>query len=454
MEKRGLSLKGVFVRYLLLSGGTCALLVLGWLFALALLINMEVVFPANAGAEGFSQAAPQVAQATAETFSPDLVPAPCRYVLLKDSQVLTSNAVGPYWEAARQYLAGESEGLTNRVLWYTQYYNAVRLADGAICLFQYDYAVHWCTSQMENTLPDFQTLYLLSLAAVCLCAIALFTRHYARLVAHDAAMLSAAGAKLAAGDVSASVAGTARLREFRQALDTMDGLRDELAHSLRSQWAMEQQRSEDMAALAHDLKTPLTIVTGNAELLAEEDLTDAQHREVEAVLRGAESARQYVDRLRSLAAAAQSVSPRTPVHLTDFAARCAQAGEGLCAPRKLHFVCTPPPDVVLEAREEELLRAVTNLLDNAARFAESRVTLEMRVADGFAHFCVQDDGPGFSPEALQKAGRSLFTSDAARPRDGHTGMGLRFARAVAEDHGGELILSSQNGGRAVLTAAL
>ena len=61
--------------------------------------------------------------------------------------------------------------------------------------------------------------------------------------------------------------------------------RQELARSLKAQWEMEQQRTDQIAALAHDLKTPLTVIGGNAELLAEEPLTAPQKDSVEAILR-------------------------------------------------------------------------------------------------------------------------------------------------------------------------
>ena len=83
---------------------------------------------------------------------------------------------------------------------------------------------------------------------------ALYTRRSARIVARDAALLTDAGAKLAAGDASELPANTAKVREFRRALDTMDRMRGQLAESLRAQWVLEQRRREDMACLAHDLK--------------------------------------------------------------------------------------------------------------------------------------------------------------------------------------------------------
>ena len=103
----------------------------------------------------------------------------------------------------------------------------------------------------------------------------------------------------------------------------------ELTDSLQSQWRMEQQRTEQIAALAHDLKTPLTVIQGNAELLEEDTLSDAQHAQLQAILRGTERARHYLAALRT-AGAAPAVQTSLASHaLTE---RLAQTARALCAP--------------------------------------------------------------------------------------------------------------------------
>lgn len=98
-----------------------------------------------------------------------------------------------------------------------------------------------------------------------------------------------------------------------------------------------------------------------------------------------------------------------------------------------------------------------NLLDNAARFTPEggAVRLSAYVEEAVLTVAVEDTGPGFSPEALARAGRGLYTGDASRPQDGHMGMGLTFARQVARRHGGTLTLSNTSrGARAALTLPL
>ena len=63
-------------------------------------------------------------------------------------------------------------------------------------------------------------------------------------------------------------------------------------------------------------------------------------------------------------------------------------------------------------------------------------------------FAVSDTGPGFTPEALHKAGQFLYT-DAARPGNGHQGLGLYLARSVAQAHGGKLALANTGTGAQV-----
>ena len=98
-----------------------------------------------------------------------------------------------------------------------------------------------------------------------------------------------------------------------------------------------------------------------------------------------------------------------------------------------------------------------NLLDNAARFtpAGGAVRLSAYVEGDVLTVAVEDSGPGFSPEALARAGRGFYTGDASRPREGHMGMGLTFARQTARRHGGTLELSNTGrGARAALTLPL
>ena len=93
------------------------------------------------------------------------------------------------------------------------------------------------------------------------------------------------------------------------------------------------------------------------------------------------------------------------------------------------------------ASEAELCRAVENLLDNGVRHTPrgGQLTLGLRREEKHLVFWVEDGGPGFTPEALVRAGEFLYT-EASRTDPSHQGLGLYFARQVAQAHGGRLVL--------------
>lgn len=132
---------------------------------------------------------------------------------------------------------------------------------------------------------------------------------------------------------------------------------------------------------------------------------------------------------------------RTDSHA--FVAALADTANALCRPAKLHFVLQEQWQGQFLCAAPELSRALENMLDNAVRYtpAGGTVTLDVSKAEDTLVFTVTDTGPGFTPEALHKAGQFLYT-DAARPCNGHQGLGLYLARSVAQAYGGKLVLAN------------
>ena len=102
-----------------------------------------------------------------------------------------------------------------------------------------------------------------------------------------------------------------------------------------------------------------------------------------------------------------------------------------------------------ESLTEALERAVLNLLHNAVRFARSRVSLSVCCREGMLVFAVRDDGPGFSAQALERAGRGMYTEEAQC--GSHLGLGLCTAARTARRSGGTLLLQNDAGACACLT---
>ena len=444
MAKRKLtSLRTVLLRYLLLCGGGCALILVLWWVIFMQLINIGFLLPAVASARACAEARETVAAVTAETFDSNQISDLCRWAVVQDDTVLQTNMTARQLKIALNSFHGGSGNLG-----YTQYQYDVKMADGNFCLLQYDYATPYADPALRRTLPDFQACYMLLLALLDIAWLGWQTHRTVRVVAAETARLHRAVDAIAAQQPERIDADGARLREFSATLQAMQTMGRELTDSLQSQWRMEQQRAEQIAALTHDLKTPLAVIQGNADLLAEDALSADQQTQVEAILRGTDRAQQYLAALRTACAppAAGETFPSHPLVST-----LAETARALCAPAGVQFVLDEQWQGTLCAAQCDLLRAAENLLDNAVRYTPRGGTITLLVTKEKQDFIlrVTDTGPGFTAEALARAGDLLYT-EAARSDTAHQGFGLYFARRVALSHSGTLHLSNTPGGCAEL----
>ena len=452
MKGKQRSLNGLFWRYLLSTMALLAGVLLALWFVLLQLIRMGAVLPADTGARNLERTT--VLLQAQETFDPGEIPFYYRWALADSSGILESNLSPKEETWAQKVLAGE---VSRHGFLYTKYYWSVPLSGGRVCLLQYDYAVCYANPTLQERLPDFQLLFFL-VCLGCLVLVALWrTHHYTKGLRRDAQAITLACNGVAQQTLDTPFPAQAQVRELQAALTALDTLRRELAASLQDQWAGEQQKQALLAALAHDLKTPLTIISGNAELLDEDNLPPAQQACVQAILRGARSAEDYVTHLQAITTGLPPAASAQTVSGADLAQACAALGRDLTAPKGITFSWQtdphPLPDRALSLDRTAFLRAAENLLSNGVRYTPAGQTLDcgLRLTAQRLFLWVQDSGPGFSPEALAKAGKLFYTEEPSRPQGGHLGMGLYSAAQTARAHGGGLCLeNTSRGGRATL----
>ncbi|MEA2264548.1 MAG: hypothetical protein QOE27_131 [Solirubrobacteraceae bacterium] len=233
---------------------------------------------------------------------------------------------------------------------------------------------------------------------------------------------------------------TPRPDELGELARTFDGLLDRVAASLRH----EQRLSSE---LSHELRTPLARIVGEVELLQRRERPAAERRESYASV--ARSAQQMSDILETLMAVARGQagleSGRSDVGdllgvLHDRWARDPDR------PRVRLEVTPIPEGRLLAGVDREVLeRILAPLLDNARRYARSRVHLGAAAEDGRIVVTVADDGPGIPDEARER----IFQPGArADQRNGHggAGLGLALSRRLARAVGGDVTASRFAGG--------
>ncbi len=199
--------------------------------------------------------------------------------------------------------------------------------------------------------------------------------------------------------------------------------------------------------LAHGLKTPLAV------LVQEIERADAagQHQLAASMRQQVERMRKQIDsHLAQARVTASATGPAARANVADAARGLARTMERLYAERRLAILVNAWPEHVARAPIEDLEEMLGNLLDNACKWARSRVTLSTAVDGGRVVITVDDDGSGLDESMREQVLRRGVRADETAPG---SGLGLAIVRDLAEAYGGSILLerSPDGGVRARLT---
>jgi two-component system osmolarity sensor histidine kinase EnvZ len=280
--------------------------------------------------------------------------------------------------------------------------------------------------------PDIFILWMVVSALVLVTVAILFLRNQVRPIERLARAADAFGKGRDVPDFKPY--GAIEVRRAAQAFLTM---RERLERYL-------QQRTEMLAGVSHDLKTPLTRMRLQLAMMGPSPDIDAMRRDI---IEMEHMLDEYLEFARG--------EGGEHSELCDLAALAREAAERAVRARmaeRSRLTLAMPEPVQLSARRRALGRCITNLVDNALKHGKN-VEVSVVRDERFAQIVVDDDGPGIPEDKREEAFRPFHRLDEGRNlQTGGVGLGLAIARDIARAHGGDLLLdaSPQGGLRAIV----
>lgn len=211
-----------------------------------------------------------------------------------------------------------------------------------------------------------------------------------------------------------------------------------------------RQQKQFVADASHELKTPLTVILTNTELLQSPDYDEAQKQQfTDGIRTMAQQMRALVERLLELARAenARPQAAFAPVCLSEVAETSALLFEAALYERGLTLETQVEPELTVSGDERQLGQLVEILLDNARKYA-SGGTVRLQLQRSGRHSChlsLENEGPALSPQQLQEIFKRFTRADPARTRSGSFGLGLAIAQAIVQAHHGKIWAESRDG---------
>lgn len=444
--KKKKTLSGLFVRYICLFCVNTLLLFLLIVPVFNGFIDAGIILRANSSETELNEKRDEIVNA--EHVEQEMVPQGCTY--------------GVY-EASGEYRYGIFSGEDAAAAWGSfqennvfaeggGYYRFLVRESGEICIVKYDIVSRFSKEILNKYLPSPVVCALILFVVFFLLQAVWVSRHFGRKLSRELRVLNDITESIRCQNLEFEEQHS-DIREVEEVLYSLSRMRGALKESLDRQWRMEKARREQAAALAHDIKTPLTIIRGNAELLGEEELGGAAKEYQEYILRNAEEIEEYLIILQDMMLSEER--PAEPVSVTcrDMAENLADRARRLAESFRIAAEVVPG-----ELSESEILcdlgqiqrawdNIVSNALEHTPREKKIRIVIKCIESSGKNYLAakVLDGGAGFTEEELIHGAEQFYQGDKSRHEKKHRGLGLYTASEFAGRQGGLVILGNAEG---------
>ena len=368
------------------------------------------------------------------------IPYPCEYVIFTKDGQYAGGSIG--WEYSTAIWNTCMEGGRTRD---GAYLYSVIEREEEILILRYRMTAQFGNATLRSMFPSADWLLIVTILLEIMLSLIVISFIFGKYLGKKIDKLLTVVHKIEQQDLDFEIQ-KSRLFEVDQALDALDHMRLALRQSLARQWHDDKMRQDQLSALAHDLKTPLTIIRGNTELLFDTSLSAEQRECAEYIENSSLQMQEYVQALIEAAKSWDSYKPcMKRVSIDSLLLELKNQIDGLCTVNNisLHWDCGHYPAYIM-ADHDLLIRMLINVLSNAVEHTPQggEVIFEIEEHSNELFFLITDTGKGFSDEALKHATEQFFMEDDSRISKSHYGIGLYVAASIAKKHNGKIILEN------------
>lgn len=443
-KKKEISIYKLFLKYLIgfMAVLVCCLIVV--VFGVSYAFQSGLLQPAKETDEKLNA----LEETFEQSFEKEMLPSYCSYVVIDSiGNFIDSNMSEKNIEKMKSYFSNGTKA-------YYTFYKQITQTNGDIIIIKYDMLTHFTNPALNRIIPypEYTLIFLLLLMFI-LTAIVTAIR-FSKKLKRNLVPIVKTTEKIQAQDLDFEIVPT-EITEFNATLSSIDQLKTALTVSLNKQWSDEQTRKKQLSALAHDIKTPLTIIKGNAELLLETEPAGEDAELISYIRTSSDIIEKYLELLMEVVNQDVLLFQKHNSPLQGFLNEINIEAIALCKTKNMMFrMQKDAKSDALSIDATLLKRAVMNIIDNAVRYSMQDSCIDMIIAENKKDilFEIDDSGPGFTAEGLQKATQEFYTEDTARTNHNY-GLGLNFVKMIVEMHNGTMKIENRTqkgGGRVSL----
>ena len=438
LKSKGQSLKVMLFKFLLS-------IALGLLVSVGLILTFisasyqfKWIFPANYTENLILEKRTDIA--SSKNFEKSFLPGGASYLFLsKDDKVIETNMNKNIQDIAFNYQRGS--GNSNANLSFME----IQRLDGYV-LVAYDLKPFYKSPWMQKNLPQVNNLFLSLLIIFCLISIITITLIWAKKLAKELNPLLEASEEIGKQNLDFQVK-KSNIQEFNAILESLEKMRVGLSESLRTNRREEEKKRNQISALSHDIKTPVSIIKGNSELLGETNLTEEQQTYLNYIRKNTSRIDKYIETLILVNKSNQANELNfLEIKTEKFIENIEKLAKEFTSTYKLNLLEDINYDddfLIVDLKNFE--RAFLNILSNAEDQSPKNSTIKLIICSKGEklQISILDQGHGFTSEDLLYATDQFYQGDKSRHSKENYGIGLFVSEQIINMHGGSLVLENR-----------
>lgn len=449
-NKKVVTLRTVFVRYLSLFFAITVVLVSILILSFPILLSLNIILPANYTEKQIYENKDKII--SSKQVTKDLIPDSCEYgVYTLNGKVIS----GTFNKDESKEVWDLMRGFERRTIKSSK--NYIKLSrDNEVCIIRYSIVVEFVSPTLRTYLPKPELLGMIIFSIIFLIEIIILSKLFGKKLNAEMELLKNTTEKIEQQDLD-FVVESSKICEINNVLFSMDKMKSALKDSLEKQWMLEENRKEQISALAHDIKTPLTIIHGNTDLLIEINENPELSEYMEYIAKGVTQIEKYINTLIDISKKeAGYILNKEVINVSEFIEDILIQIEALASTQNLNVEFSKQDDLPknITVDKELLFRAIMNVISNAIDYSpsQSKLYISVSTSNRYLKFVITDCGSGFSKADLSKATEQFYTGDLSRNSKSHYGMGLYIVNNIVQKHNGILhIENSIKTGGAMVT---
>ena len=402
---------------------------------LNVLLNTGVVYPAN---YADIQSGKVETGFQTEDWTPAEIPYYYDFLYLKDGKII-ENTIDKKYDDLVQEAIKNGKSTSDEVIG-SNIFKAYTRGNRQLVI-RYRVNVIFTNEKLYRLFENFECVYIVLILIIWFLGFALFLIRSSNILKREIHKIAMANDNISRMDLDYERE-YSKYKEIDGVLVSIDVLAENLKKSLGEQWDMQVKQKELVEQLIHDIRTPITLIKGNLELLKEENTGLSSDRFAD-VSNGIDRLEKYIDKLKKFSYTMEGIKD---VVSNEVILYWIEIMSGICRLNGLNLEVIKSDCSNIKLDKEEVATALQNIVTNAVEYSKkgSKITVEFKDEPEEFILTVRDEGTGFNKDLLPLL-TEKFISGKVKDKSYKHGLGLWVVKNIVSANNGNLYLKNYTG---------